>query len=147
MNISEIMTRAPAVCTPATNLVEVARTMVQENCGAVPVVDGLETMKPVGIVTDRDITIRSLANGHNPLEMTAKDVMTINPVCMPPDASIDDCCRLMEYRAVRRILITDGGRCIGIVAQADIARMASEHEVAELVKDISVASYAASGII
>jgi CBS domain-containing protein len=147
MNIQEIMTKEPAVCVPTTNLADVARIMVQENCGAVPVVDDLEQMKPVGIVTDRDITLRSLANGRNPLEMTAKDVMTINPVSLPPDASVDDCCKLMEYRAVRRILVTEDGKCVGIVAQADIARMAPDAEVAELVKDISVASYVASGII
>ena len=75
------------------------------------------------------------------------DVMTINPVSLPPDASVEDCCKLMEQRTIRRMLVTDDGKCVGIVAQADIARMAPEHEVAELVKDISVASYAASGII
>jgi CBS domain-containing protein len=148
MNIEEIMTKDPAVCIPTTNLADVARTMVQMNCGAVPVVDDLKTMKPVGMVTDRDITLRTLANGRNPLEMTAKDVMTINPVSLPPDTSIDDCCKVMENRAIRRILVTDGaGKCVGIVAQADIAQTALEENVAELVKDISVASYAASGII
>ena len=148
MNIKEIMTASPAVCVPATNLVDVARTMVQKNCGAVPVVDDMKTMKPVGMVTDRDITLRTLANGRNPVEMSAKDVMTINPISLSPLASVEECCRIMEQRAIRRILVTDEtGKCVGIVAQADIAQTAPEHEVAELVKDISVASYAASGII
>lgn len=74
--------------------------------------------------------------------------MTRHPLTMPPDASIENCCQVMEKNAVRRVLVADdAGRCIGIVAQADIARSAPEHETAELVKDISIASYAALGVI
>lgn len=147
MNINEIMTASPAGL-PTTNLADVAKIMVQKNCGAVPVVDNLSSMKPVGMITDRDITLRTLANGHNPLELAAKDVMTINPVSVSPQTSVEDCCALMEKHAIRRMLVTDeSGKCVGIVAQADIAQMAPEDEVAELVRDISKASYAAAGII
>jgi CBS domain-containing protein len=120
--------------------------MVQKNCGAIPIVENLETFKPVGIITDRDITLRTLANGRNPLDMTAGDVMTIHPVTLTSDVSIETCCRVMENRSVRRIIvIDDAGKCIGIVAQADIARSAPEHETAKLVKDISIASFATAG--
>jgi CBS domain-containing protein len=148
MNIKEIMTPSPAVCIPTTELAEVARIMVQKNCGSVPVVSDLNAMKPVGIVTDRDITLRTLANGRNPLKLTAGDVMTINPVSVSPEASVDECCAMMEHRGVRRMLVTDeSGRCVGIVAQADIARTAAEQKVAELLREISIASYASAGVI
>ena len=148
MRIEEIMTRGPACCFPDTGLQEVARTMVQKNCGAIPIVDGPETLRPVGMVTDRDITCRTLALGKNPLEMTAKEVMTHAPLMLMPSDTVEKCCEVMERNAVRRMLVTDEfGKCIGIVAQADIARNAPAEETAELVKDISVASYAALGAV
>lgn len=148
MNIKEIMTPEPACCLPETKLEDVARLMVQKNCGAIPVVEDLQTLKPVGILTDRDITCRTLANGKSPLGLTAADVMTIHPLTLPPNATVEKCCEVMEKYAVRRMLVADEtGKCIGIVAQADIARSAPEHETAELLKEISVASYVAAGVI
>lgn len=142
------MTPEPACCLPDTKLEDVARMMVQKNCGAIPVVDDPKTRKPVGILTDRDITCRTLANGKSPLGLTAADVMTIHPLTVSPDETVEKCCEVMDKHAVRRMLVTDdGGQCIGIVAQADIARSAPEHETAQLVKDISIASYVAAGVI
>lgn len=146
MNIEEIMTRDPVCCQPDTALQEIARLMAQKNCGAIPIVDSPETMKPVGVVTDRDITCRSLALGKNPLEMTAKEVMTVAPLMLKPDDPVGKCCEVMEKNSVRRMLVTDDrGRCVGIVAQADIARSVPPELTAELVKDISRPSYAAIG--
>lgn len=148
MNIKQVMTPEPACCLPDTKLEDVARMMVQKNCGAIPVVDDLQTLRPVGILTDRDITCRTLANGKSPLGVRAADVMTIHPLTLPPDTPIETCCEVMEKNAVRRMLVADdAGKCIGIVAQADIARSAPLHETAELVKEISIASYAALGAI
>lgn len=148
MRIEEIMTRDPACCQPETTLEEAARIMAQRNCGAVPVVDSLETMKPVGMITDRDITCRSLAIGLDPFEMKVKQVMTVAPLAVRPGDSLETCCETMERNAVRRMLVTDdSGKCVGIVAQADIARCASPEQTAELVKDISRPSYAAIGAV
>lgn len=148
MKIGEIMTSSPACCVRDTKLEDIARLMILKNCGAIPVVDNVQTFKPIGIVTDRDITCRSLGNGRNPMNLAAKDVMTINPLSLTADTSVEKCCEVMERRAIRRMLVVDdAGKCAGIVAQADIARFAPEHQTAELVKDISVVSYVLAGVI
>jgi len=143
MKINEIMTKDPVCAVPETKLEEIARLMVQKDCGAIPVLDNKENRKPVGIVTDRDITCRSLANGKNPMDLTANDVMTTTLVTLKPDATLDECCKLMEKNQVRRMIVVDDrGSCAGIVAQADIARTAFDYETAELVKDVSKAASA-----
>src|SRR5207253_1851546 len=71
----DIMTGNPACCTPDTNLENVAWLMLRNNCGAIPVVDSQDSKKPLGIITDRDITCRCVAQGKNPLELTAEDCM------------------------------------------------------------------------
>ena len=148
MKVRQIMTSSPATCLLDTSIEAVSRMMAQKNCGAIPVVNNFEELIPIGVVTDRDITCRALASGRSPLDLRAKDVMTPNPVALGAEASIEECCNIMEERAIRRMPIIDqNGKCIGIVAQADIARSATEHEIAKLVRDVSVVSYAASGII
>src|SRR6266545_4056529 len=94
MQVKDIMTRGPACCTPDTNLQEVVRMMVERDCGGIPVVDERQNMKPVGIVTDRDICCRTVGEGKNPLEMTASDGMSSPCVPVTPDMSVEDCCRM-----------------------------------------------------
>ena len=72
MNVGEIMTKDPACCTPDTRLQEVAKMMVDNDCGCIPVVDDEGSKMPVGMITDRDITCRVVANGQNPLDLTAQ---------------------------------------------------------------------------
>jgi len=137
MNVSEIMTRNPSACNPETKLTEVARIMVEKNCGAVPIVDK-KTNKPVGIITDRDITCRTVAVGENPLNLTAASIMTDKMFSIESDRSEEELLRLMEQKQVRRIPVIDNaGKFIGIVSQADVARKLPEHETAELLKVVS----------
>lgn len=93
--------------------------MVEHDCGAIPVVEDERNRKPVGIVTDRDITCRTVAEGKNPLEMTVGDCMTGSCATVSQKDDVEDCCRIMEENQVRRVPVVDDG---GIVAQADIAR-------------------------
>jgi CBS domain-containing protein len=138
MKIKEIMTASPACCTPETSLRDVAAMFVDHDCGAVPVVDGLETRRPIGMVTDRDIACRAVAKGLNALELTARDCMSSPSVTVPEDASLDDAIKLMEDNRVRRLPVVDErGRCIGVVAQADIALSAGKGETADVVREIS----------
>ena len=131
MNVQEIMTKDPACCTQDTGLQEVAKMMVDNDCGCIPIVDSKDSKKPVGIITDRDIATRVVAEGKNPLDLTAKDAMTKNVVTVTPEMSIEDCCNLMEEKQLRRIAVVDqNGACCGIVAQADIAINANEHKTA-----------------
>jgi len=141
MQVKDIMTRDPACCTPDANLQEVARLMVECDCGEIPVVENRQSMKPVGVVTDRDICCRTVAEGKNPLEMTAGDCMSSPCVTVKPEMSVEDCCQVMEENQIRRVLVVDeNGACCGIVAQADIARHAPKQETAEVVKEVSRAA-------
>ncbi|MGH7127455.1 MAG: CBS domain-containing protein [Planctomycetaceae bacterium] len=138
MKVKEIMSDHPAVCLPNTPLQEVAQLMLQNDCGAVPVVENLESKKLAGIVTDRDIACRAVAEGKNPLKMTAGDVMSTSCCTVSPEESIEDCVNTLETNQVRRVpVVDDDGACCGVVAQADIALHASEHETAHAVREIS----------
>lgn len=143
MNVSEIMSDKPACCLAETPLREVAQMMVLNDCGCIPVVDGADSKKPIGILTDRDITIQTIAEGKNPLELTAGDIMTKNVVTVTPETSVEECCNLMEKNQIRRIAVVDeSGACCGMVAQADIAVNAGESKTAEVVQSVSKATNA-----
>src|SRR5713226_1994262 len=138
MKIKEIMTASPACCTPETSLREVAAMFVDHDCGAIPVVDNVDTRRPIGIVTDRDIACRAVAKGLNALELTARDCMSSPSVTVSEDASLDEAIKLMEDNKVRRLPVVDErGRCIGVVTQADIALSAGKGKTAEVVREIS----------
>lgn len=138
MNVSEVMTADPACCTADTPLTEVARMMVECDCGAIPVVDSKDSKKPVGMITDRDITIRTVAEGRNPLDLTASDAMTANVMTVTPETSLEECCNLMEDQQIRRVVVVDkNGACCGMIAQADIAMNADGSKTAEVVQEVS----------
>jgi CBS domain-containing protein len=138
MKVSEIMTKDPACCTQDTGLQEVAKMMVDDDCGCIPVVDSQDSKMPVGMITDRDITCRVVAKGQNPLDLTAKDAMTTTVVSVTPDTSLEDCANLMEESQIRRVAVVDeNGACCGIVAQADIAQNAGDRVTAEVVQEVS----------
>lgn len=142
MQVRDIMTGDPACCSPETSVQEAARLMVENDCGEIPVVD--KQGAPVGVITDRDIACRCVAEGKR-LDMPVSEAMSAPAVTVAEDASLDDCCALMEENQVRRVPVVDAnGKCCGIVAQADIARTADEDRTAELVRDVSEPSRAAS---
>jgi CBS domain-containing protein len=147
MEVREIMTSSPACCPPDTPLPEVARLMIRHDCGEIPVVES-KTQKPIGVVTDRDITIRAVAQGLNPLNLTARDCMSSPVVTIKPQSSIDQCARTMEEKQLRRVLVVDDDGCLcGIVAQADMARNGTQQIVADVVKDVSRRSPSATVIV
>jgi len=136
--VSDLMTNDVAVCEPGTEVYYVARMMEDRDCGAIPVVESTDSMKPIGIVTDRDIVVRGVAKNQNALRLTAGDVMSVDVLCVFPDMSIDECVQKMEQREVRRAVVVDHtGRCCGIIALADIARGTNEREAGEMVQQIS----------
>src|SRR6476660_1459657 len=126
----DVMTVNPAFCTPDTSLDRVARLMVQHDCGEIPVVDAAEQV--VGVVTDRDIVCRVVAEGKNPMAYPAEICMSELVVTMPMDAPLRDVLATMEKHQIRRVpVVDDGGRCVGMISQADLAWTGREHEVAE----------------
>lgn len=138
MNVKEVMTADPACCTADTSLQEVAKLMVDNDCGCIPVVDGKDTKRPVGMITDRDITVRTVAEGKNPLDLTAGDAMSPNVTTVTPKTSLEECCNLMESNQIRRVAVVDEtGACCGMIAQADIAINASDSKTAEVVQEVS----------
>jgi CBS domain-containing protein len=133
---ADIMTPDPACCAPDAPLGAVARLMVQHNCGEVPVVDTDGQL--IGVVTDRDIVCRVLAAGKNPLEHTAQDCMTQPAITVHPDTTITDVMTTMEVHQIRRVPVVDQHeRCVGIVAQADLAWAGQQKDVAVLVREVS----------
>ncbi|MFN6963933.1 MAG: CBS domain-containing protein [Pyrinomonadaceae bacterium] len=141
MKVRDIMTEDPTCCTPSTGLQEVAKMMLDCDCGCIPVVDSEDSRMPVGMITDRDITCRVVAQGRNPLELTAADAMTSTVLSVTPDTSLDECLDLMEDGQVRRIAVVDeNGAVCGILAQADIAMHAKDRQTAEVVQEVSRAS-------
>jgi len=123
MRVNEVMTRDPACCTPDTRLQEVARMMRDRECGEIPVIDDVEHRRLVGVVTDRDIAVRTLALGRNPMQLAARDCMSSPVVSTRHTAAIEECCHKMEEYRVRRLPVVDErGRCCGIVSHTDIAR-------------------------
>jgi CBS domain-containing protein len=138
MNVGEIMTKDPACCTPDAGLQEVAKMMLDNDCGCIPVVDSQDSKMPVGMITDRDITCRVVAKGLNPLDLTAQDAMTSTVVSVTPDTSLEECANLMEESQIRRVAVVDqNGACCGMVAQADIANNAGDRVTAEVVQEVS----------
>ena len=132
----DVMTENPACCTPETPLEQVAKLMVQHDCGEIPVIDAAE--QPIGVVTDRDIVCRMVAEGRNPMAYTAETCMTQPAVTVRNDATLDEVLRTMEKHQIRRVPVVDErGCCAGMIAQADVAWTGRERDVAELVREVS----------
>jgi len=139
MKVAELMSQDLACCRPETSLQDVARMMAEHDCGSIPVIEergGQRILR--GIVTDRDIVCRTIAQGINPLEATAADCMSTPCHTVNMGDEVDEVCHTMEEHQVRRVpVVDDSGNCCGIVAQADLARQASEDDTGEVVKQIS----------
>ena len=135
---SEIMTKNVKTATRETSLREVAAIMRDGDMGAVPVV---ESGKLVGIVTDRDIVVRSVADGKN-ADSSVAEAMTTELFTVKPDDFVFEAIRLMGDKQVRRIpVVTAGGELAGIIAMADVAlEMEDEREIAETLEEISSGS-------
>jgi CBS-domain-containing membrane protein len=137
MRVNDFMTRNPATCSIDTPVVEVARLMVEHDCGEIPVTNR-DTRHLIGVVTDRDIVCRAVAAGRDTGQMSASECMTTPVVCVAADATEEECRHVMEEHQVRRVPVVDErGMICGIVAQADIARAAGGREAGKLVTAIS----------
>ncbi len=145
MLVKDVMTADPACCVSGTALQEVAQMMVDHDCGEIPVVENNQTKLPIGVITDRDIVCRTVAKGLNPLDLTVGECMSKPCVTVTPDMSVEECSRILEENKIRRVPVVDAaGCCCGIVALADIALHAEKSVAAEVVKEVSEPSSAAS---
>lgn len=136
MKARDVMTRFPATCVPDMPVAAAARLMISADCGAIPVV-GEQDELPIGVITDRDIVVRAIANDLG-AETPVRDCMTTPAITVTEDTSLRDCIELLEQRQIRRVLVVDvAGRCTGIIAQADVAGHASKRKAGELLQEVS----------
>jgi CBS domain-containing protein len=132
--VEEIMTRDPRTVDADDPIVDAARTMRDSDIGDVVVMDGGQVG---GIVTDRDIVVRGVAEGRDPESTAVSEVCTTGIETIDPDASVDDALRLMREHDIRRLPVTKNGRPVGILSLGDLA---VEREPESTLADISAAS-------
>ena len=137
--VRDIMTRDPQCVTANEMVGKVAKLMRDEDCGAIPVVAGESDKKIVGMITDRDIVVRVIAEGKNPSDVPVQVVMTKEIYSVKEDDSVESVFKVMSDRQVRRVPVVDkNNQLVGIVAQADIATESSDSQrVARTVQEIS----------
>jgi CBS domain-containing protein len=132
----DVMTPDPACCSPNTTLDEVAKLMARNDCGEIPVIDKGDQI--VGVVTDRDIVCRVVAEGKNPMAYTAETCMSGPVITVRTDALLVDVVAAMEKHQIRRVPVVDErDSCVGIISQADVSWVGAPREVAELVREVS----------
>jgi CBS domain-containing protein len=133
--IRDVMTRDVTTVTPDARLADVARIMRDEDIGSVPVAQGSELL---GMVTDRDIVIRGLADGDGIEQRTAGDVMTSGVQCCREDQNVGDVLKDMGDQQIRRLPVVDSEqRLIGIVSIGDLSREGKAKQVGSALEDIS----------
>jgi CBS domain-containing protein len=133
-SIRELMSSNPRTVSSDSTVGEAARVMRDEDVGLVPVVDG---DRLVGTITDRDITVRVVAEQKDPQSTQVRGVASTDLVTIEPQQDLDEALRLMAQHQVRRLPVVEQGRLVGIVAQADVARQGSDSQTGELVEEIS----------
>lgn len=136
MDVTSVMTSNPACCRPDASVREVARLMLDNDCGEIPVVD--ESMRPLGVVTDRDIVVRVVAEGRDTNSVKVSECMSTPPTTVTTDAKLSDVTDVMESRQIRRVPVVDkDGKLCGIVAQADLALQGSDRKTGKVVEEVS----------
>jgi CBS domain-containing protein len=115
--VAEVMTPEVVTIEPSASIAEAAKRMIQEEKGPLPVVEG---DRPVGMVTDRDIIARVVAEERDPGSLTVGDIATRELVTIGSDQDVDEAARLMDEHQLDRILVVEGERLVGIISEADI---------------------------
>jgi CBS domain-containing protein len=108
--------------------------MKGEDVGSVPVVDD---GRLIGMVTDRDIVVRAVAERRDPQAVTVDEIATRELVTVEPEQDLDEALALMAHHQVRRLPVVEEGRLVGMLAQADVALEAKEKKVGEMLEEIS----------
>ncbi|HST24757.1 MAG TPA: CBS domain-containing protein [Gaiellaceae bacterium] len=132
--VKDAMTANPVTIGREDTVVNAARIMESADIGSVPVVDG---GTPIGIVTDRDIAIRVVAQGKDPTATRVAEIATEQPYYVHPEQNLDEALELMAYRKVRRLPVVDDGQLVGMLAQADIVHEAKDKKAAHIIEEIS----------
>lgn len=135
MQITDVMTKWPTYCRPDDSLERVAKLMLDRDCGVIPVCLG---RKVVGVITDRDITCRSVAAGKIASAVPVREIMTSPVYCVHEHDDVQAAIDLMEEKQVRRLPVVDvDGDLVGIVAPSDLAPMFASTDVADFLLAVS----------
>jgi CBS domain-containing protein len=133
--IRDLMTSNPTTIEPDKTVVDAAKLMRDEDAGLIPVVEG---QKLIATITDRDITLRVVAEGKDAGSTNVRDVASTRVVTVDPDQDLDEALRLMAKHQVRRLpVVEEDGKLVGIVAQADVAKHTSDEKTGRVVEQIS----------
>ena len=132
-SVQDVMTTNPTTVEPGTSMKEAAQLMKKEDVGALPVVEGARL---VGMITDRDIVLRAVAEGK--LDATVGGIASKDVVSVDPQQSLDEAARLLAQHQLRRLPVCEeDGRIVGIIAQADVAQIGHDELTGEVVQRIS----------
>jgi len=135
MKVRDVMTSDIAIASPDTTLEEIATMMKSEDAGAIPI---LEDDELLGIITDRDIVIRCIAEGEDPAELTADDILSESPEVVEPDTDAEDALEIMGRHKVRRLPVVEDGALVGMVSLGDLAvKRGDLKDTGEALKDVS----------
>jgi CBS domain-containing protein len=136
MKARDIMTANPRTVTPDDSIARAAEIMRDTDVGIVPVIEDSGTMRLAGVVTDRDIAVRIVAEGRDS-NVNVREIMSSGLATVRPDDDIDRVTQLMKTEQVRRIPVCEGDRLVGIIAQADVAREGRDRKTGDVVEKIS----------
>jgi len=134
-SIKDVMTSDPCTIDADKSVAYAAKMMRDEDVGLAPIV---QSDKLVGMLTDRDIAVRVVAEGKDPERVTVREVASKQVVTVDPQQDLEEALRIMAKHQVRRLpVLEEDGRLVGVVAQADVAREGDDKETGQLVQEIS----------
>lgn len=144
MKVRDLMTPNPKCAEPDTTVEEIATMMKEEDIGCVPVVD--DDGQVAGVITDRDIVLRCIAEGKDPSECRADDVISPQSVCISPDADAKEAASLMADRQIRRLAVVENDRLVGMLSLGDVAVKQQDDRLSgDVLQDVSEGVKSSSG--
>jgi CBS domain-containing protein len=132
--VRDAMTASVRTAAPTESLADAAKSMKQEDVGSLPVV---EDGRVVGVITDRDIVVRAVAEQGDPRSIRVTEIASREVVTVEPEQDLDEALALMARHQVRRLPVVENGALVGVLAQADVALEAKEKDSGELLEEIS----------
>ncbi|HUS18853.1 MAG TPA: CBS domain-containing protein [Terriglobales bacterium] len=146
MKVKDLMTLSPTSAEPDTTVEEIATMMKDDNIGCVPVID--EDGQVAGVITDRDIVIRCIAEGKDPAECRADDIISPQSICVSPNTDSREAAHLMADRQIRRLPVVENGKLVGMLSLGDVA--VKEHDdrlSGDVLQDVSEGVKNSSGVV
>jgi CBS domain-containing protein len=147
MFVSDIMNLSPVICTEDVPLTQVYQLMLENNCDYIAVVDSYVHKIPIGIITEHEICLVTIAKGRNPRDLTASDVMNTNISKISKTLNLSDCSNLMQGSKTKKLfVIDDNGALCGTLSQFDVENSKNKQYFDDLVSRAMAKEYKPSGL-